>query len=169
MGTMATCFPKNNPNPLAPPWMFPSEALSETPKGYRDEYHLFTVTKALTLGQITTVDLLIDTAGQCNYYWTGLGVFLYAGAGTPAVRLRDSDGYMMFNTRAALANGSPFGFRDMVTPMAVPHRMIPGAKLSLDFQETGGVAGVTVLLMFHGFKRWIQDPALDGRGGSFGV
>jgi hypothetical protein len=170
MGSIANCFvsPKSNPNPLAPPWLFPSEWLSETPTGYRDEFQMYTVTQVLTASQTVTFDLVTDSQGQCNFYWRAFGVFLFGGAGLPALRIRDSEGYIMSNTRIALANDSPFGRQDHVTPILVAHRMIPAAKMSFDFRETGGAAGVTVLLMLQGIKRWRVDPAFDGRGGSFG-
>jgi hypothetical protein len=161
------CFPKPNPNPLAPPWWFPSEWTSETPAGYRDEFQMFTLTQALTANQVLTAVLPTDTSGQCNFYWRMLGVFLYGGIGVPAVRIRDSEGYMMMNTRVALANGTPFGNQDAMTPILVAHRMTPGAELTFDLAEETGNP-VTVLFMIIGNKRWTYDPNLDGRGGSFG-
>jgi len=146
--------------------MFPSEWLNEAPEGYRDEFQLYTLTQALTASQSITTELAIDTPGNCNYYWRAFGVFLYAGAGRPAVRMRDSEGHMMLNTRVRLANGSPFGRQDYPTPLPAPLRMIPGAKLTFDFREVGGAAGVTVLLMIHGVKRWPTPGPMDGRGGS---
>jgi hypothetical protein len=161
------CFPKSNPNPLAPAWWFPSEWTSETPAGYRDEFQMFTLTQVLAPNQMITAVLNTDTAGQCNYYWRLLGVFLFGGAGVPTVRIRDTEGFMMMNTRVALANGTPFGNQDVNTPILVAHRMTPGAQLTLDFNEVAGAA-VTVLMMFTGVKRWAYDPNIDGRGGSFG-
>lgn len=166
--TPAVCFPKSNPNPLAPAWLFPSEWLSNTPAGYRDEFQLYTATQVLTAAQQATFDLKFDTGGQCHFYWEYIGCFLFAGAGTPSVRLRDSEGFMFTNTRVALANDAPFGRQDQLTPIFVAHRVEPGAILSLDFNETSGAAGVTVLIMVAGFKRWLQDPAIDWRGGSMG-
>jgi hypothetical protein len=168
MGAAAVaCLPKTNPNPLAPAWWYPSEWLSEAPAGYRDEFQLYTKTTALQASQMLTVELDIYTAGECNFYWRGLGVFLYGGIGIPTVRVRDSEGYVMMNTRVALDNGEPFGNQDVVTPILVAHRMVPGAKLSLDFNETSGNP-VTVLWMLTGINRWAYDPNIDGRGGAFG-
>lgn len=164
----AFCFPKANPNPLAPPWWFPSEWTSETPAGYRDEFQMFTKTQALTAGQVISVVLNMDTAGQCVFYWRLLGVFLFGGTGIPGVRIRDSEGYMMMNTRVALANFTPFGQQDVLTPILVAHRMVPGSQLTFDLHELGGANPVTVLFMIQGVKRWKYDPNLDGRGGSFG-
>lgn len=168
MGALAACFPKSNPNPLAPPYMFPSELLAEAPPGYRDEFAMFTVTQVLTAAQTVTAILDTDAAGQCNFYWRGLGVFLFAGAGLPSCRFRDSDGHMMMDSRIALANGEPFGAQDAITPIVPAHRMMPTARLTFDFEETGGAAGVTVVLYIQGVKRWKQDPSYDGRGGAMG-
>jgi hypothetical protein len=167
MGAAVVCLPKTNPNPLAPAWWYPSEWLSEAPAGYRDEFQMYTKTTVLSPNQMLTVDLDTYTAGQCNFYWRAVGVFLYGGAGLPTVRIRDSEGYVMMNTRVALQNGAPFGNQDVVTPILVAHRMAPGSKLSLDFNETAGSA-VTVLFMFSGVNRWAYDPNIDGRGGAFG-
>lgn len=164
----ANCFPKSNPNPLAPAWRFPSEWLFNVPAGYRDEYQTYTATQTLTASQQTTFLLKFDTGGQCNFYWTHVGVFLFGGAGTPSVRLRDSEGFMFTNTRIQLANDSPFGRQDQLTPIFVAHRVVPGSILSLDFNETGGAASVTCLILIQGFKRWLQDSAIDWRGGALG-
>lgn len=165
MSALATCFPKANPNPLAPPWFFPSAWLSEAPAGYRDEFQFYTITQALTANQVLTVDLITDTAGQCNFYWRHFGVFLYGGTGVPALRLRDSDGFIMMNTRVVLSNGAPYGNQDVLTPILPPHRMAPAAKMSLDLIEESGNA-ITVVFMFSGVKRWALNPNVDGRGGS---
>lgn len=162
---MKNCFPASNPNPLAPPWMFPTEWLNEAPEGYRDEYQCYPLTQALTAGQVATAVLSTDTPGHCNFYWRWLGVFLHSGAGRPAVRIRDSEGHMMFNTRFMLRNDEPFGRCDYATPLTAPHRMPPGARLTFDFQEVGGAAGVTVVIYIQGFKRWPVGPN-DARGGS---
>lgn len=167
MGALAACFPKTNPNPLAPAFLFPSELLTEAPAGYRDEYAYYTVTQALTAGQVVTAVLDTDAGGQCNFYWRGLGVFLFGGAGLPSVRMRDSDGHMMMESRVALANGSPFGAQDAITPIVPAHRMLPTAQLTFDFIESGGNDPVTVVLYIHGVKRWPQGSQ-DGRGGAFG-
>ena len=151
---VANCFPASSPNPLAPPWLFPSEWTNDTPDGYRDDYHLFKITQVLTAGQVVTSDLVTDTPGNCNFYWRGLGVFLFAGAGVPAVRIRDSEGHMMLNSRLVLSNGAPFGQRDHVTALPVPLRMAPGSVISLDWQEVDGAAGVSVVLYLHGVRRW---------------
>lgn len=170
MGALSVCFPKSNPNPLAPAWLFPSELLSEAPPGYRDEFAMYTVTQVLTASLTVTTVLDTDSAGQCNFYWRGLGVFLFAGAGLPALRMRDSEGHMMMDSRVALANGSPFGQTDAITPIVPGHRMRPTARLTFDFQETGGAAGVTVVLYIQGIKRWKQDGGpFDGRGGAMGA
>ncbi len=153
-GLMMNCFPQSNPNPIAPPWLFPSEWTNDTPEGYRDEYHVYKLTQVLTAGQVVTTDLVTDSNGQCNFYWNGFGVFLFGGAGVPAVRIRDSEGHMMINSRLVLSNGAPFGSQDNVTPLPVPLRMVPASVLSFDFQEVDNAAGVTVLLMCHGVKRW---------------
>lgn len=168
MGAGAFCFPKSNPNPLAPAWMFPSEWLDMTPAGYRDEYQVYPITQVLTASQQITAEFKFDTGGQCNFYWNAIGIFLFGGAGLPSVRIRDSEGFMMLNTRVALANDAPFGRTDHVTPIFVAHRISPGAKLALDFNETGGAAGVTVVVYLHGYKRWVQDSEIDWRGGSMG-
>jgi hypothetical protein len=168
MGALAACFPKTNPNPLAPAFLFPSELLTEAPPGYRDEYAYFTVVQALTAGQVIQTVMNTDAGGQCNFYWRSLGVFLYGGDGTVSCRFRDSEGHMMMESRVALTNGSPFGAQDALTPIVPAHRMIPTAQLTFDFEETGGAFGVTIVLYIHGFKRWNQSPAFDGRGGAFG-
>lgn len=150
----ATCFPQSNPNPLAPAWLFPSEWTSDTPAGYRDEYHCFKITQALTAGLVVTSEMTTDTPGNCNFYWRKLGVFLFGGAGVPAVRIRDSEGHMMLNSRLVLSNGAPFGNADNVTPLPVPLRMVPASRLTFDWQEVDGAAGVTVVLYIHGVRRW---------------
>jgi hypothetical protein len=154
LGGAATCFPTSNPNPLAPPWLFPSEWTNDTPDGYRDDYHVYKITQALTLGQTVTSELVTDSNGQCNFYWRGLGVFLFGGAGVPAVRIRDSEGHMMLNSRLVLSNGAPFGSQDNVSPLPVPLRMVPASRLTFDWQEVDGAAGVSVVLYVHGVKRW---------------
>lgn len=161
------CFPQSNPNPLSPVWQFPSEWTSEAPAGFYDEYQMYTKTQALTAGQtVSDVILTTDTPGNCNFYWTHLGVHLYGGAGIPAVRFRDSDGHYMFNTRLVLSNDGIFGRQDHVTPLPVPSRMIPGGRLTFDFQEIDGAAGVTVVLYIHGIKRWANADYVGGRGGA---
>jgi hypothetical protein len=164
------CFPKGaNPNPIAAPWQYPSEWTIQTPEGYRDEFHMYTLTQALTAGQTLTADLVTDTPGNCNFYWLGLGVFLFGGAGVPAVRIRDSEGFVMFNTRVALANDAPFGRGDHITPIFVGHRMVPGSILSFDLRETGGAAAVTCVFYIQGIRRWneVADYAVN-RGGVVG-
>src|SRR3972149_2940626 len=161
------CFPQSNPNPLAPPFLYPSEWSSSAPEGYHDEYQLYTKTQALTAGQtLNGVVLTTDTPGHCNFYWTHLGVHLYGGAGVPAVRFRDADGHYMFNTRIVLANDGAFGRQDHLTPMPIASRMIPGGRLTFDFQEIDGAAGVTVVLYIHGVKRWADPERVEGRGGA---
>lgn len=164
----AICFPKANPNPLAPPWLYPSEWTVETPAGYRDEYQMYTLLQALTAGQQVTAVLPTDTAGQCNFYWTHIGVHVYGGAGVPAVLISDSEGHMMSNTRVVLANDGAFGRTDHVTPLPIPHRMVPGSRLTFDFLEIDGAAAVSVQLYIIGFKRWADPDAIAGRGGAGG-
>lgn len=167
MGALAACFPKTNPNPLAPAFLFPSELLTEAPPGYRDEYAYYSLTQALTALQVVTAVLDTDAGGQCNFYWRGLGVFLFGGEGQVSVRIRDSEGHMMMESRVAVTNGSPFGAQDAITPIVPAHRMMPTAQLTFDLIETANAA-VTVVFYIHGVKRWPQSAAFDGRGGAFG-
>jgi len=164
----ALCFPDTNPNPLAAPWQFPSEWLVEAPEGYRDEMQVYTVTRALTAGQTVQVDLNTYASGQCNFYWRQIGVFVYGGAGVPAVRIRDSEGNMMSNTRIVLANDGAFGRQDHNTPLPIPHRMVPASRLTFDFQEVDNAAACTVVICVHGVNRWPADGPNDARGGAVG-
>lgn len=165
----ALCFPRSNPNPLAPAWLFPSEWTVEAPPGYRDEFMAYPLTQALTAGQVVTATLDIDVIGQCAFYWGALGVTLYGGAGVPAVRIRDASGHQMLNTRVLLQNDAPFGRRDYMTPLPVPYRLEPGAQMAFDFRETDGVAPVTVAVLLVGIRRSPDSAALAGRGGAAGV
>lgn len=127
------------------------------PEGWYDELQLFTLTQALTANQVLSAELTIDASNSCVYYWDALGIYP-TGNGRAAVRIRDTSGHMMLNTRAALSDGAPFGRADAITPLPIPHRMEPGSILTFDLQEIAADT-VTIRFCLYGRRRWPSEAA----------
>jgi hypothetical protein len=129
--------------------MFPTEWLTETPAEYQDQFQLLPKTVSLTANQTLTDELRIDAAG-CSFYWFAFSVYLYGGAGRPAVRIRDTEGHFMTPNTRLLIDAAPFGNQDNDLQWLPPMRLLPGTRLFFDFREVAG-APVTVAM---GIKLW---------------